>query len=196
MIRKIVSYFDYQLGPRNAMLPGSSHASTPVADEDRVPTAFAKFGSVYPVPEDTGDMLAGFEATSNIGLENELYQASFARQAMPSPGAMSYSWETLGLAQQNQLGTGVYAPNIPVPTQPAGLQVYEVPTFGTPDPYDQISGMPLLQADYSTAPGAAVGPLNINDLSMVEWNIPSLESVPGFPFAANDPFPQRQKPGV
>jgi hypothetical protein len=85
---------------------------------------------------------------------------------------------------------------IPKPTQPAGLQIYEAPTFATPLPYDQIAGQALLNPDYSNSPTSGMSGPGVLDLSMVEWNIPAWDTVPGFPVGSmNDPFPNK-KTGV
>jgi hypothetical protein len=193
MLRRIAEFFDYQLGARRNLPPAYKMARPWVKDEDSAPTAFAKFGSAWEVPYNTGDTLPDLERSSVIGLKNELYQAAWTREPMPDPGAMNYAWQTIGLVQQTITGTGVIVSDMPRATSPATLAGFELLPFGSPTYYQQIAGQPLLDANNNAVNGGGLSGFDFIDTSMTDWNSVALAGAAATPYPMNNPYPQSRR---
>jgi len=73
------------------------------------------------------------------------YEMAWEEQRSPNPGAMVYSWETLGLPQLSPVGAGRGIRNVIRSTQQVRAWYQSVPLAGMPSVPGQMIFQPLIK---------------------------------------------------
>lgn len=142
--------------------------------------AFGRLRGIY-------DKIRGRDADANGFIDVPGYRAVWSEKQLPSPGAMNYAYESLGLsptspissavANRNQLAV-VTAGNLYQPVQ--ALQVQGIPLVS-----GQVYGQPLFDPN-----GNYGGPAPFRGSPLISINDPIAHVTP---IPTNAPFPNAQK---